>query len=151
MSEEWIGLDRHAKLMSWCWTGFLTAVIAAMGWAPTADSTWPDRWWVLVGFGLVWLATVVYMVNRCYGRTLLTAAGMEFHTFFSRRKIGWADVTRIEKRSHRVRGGQWWDVHAVRSQGRSLRIPGTHTTRRGDRDFDRKLGRIRKFLAAAKV
>ena len=149
MSEEWIGLDFNARLTNWCWTGFLTAVFAVLVWAEAADNTWPNHWWAVGGFGLCWLAVVVFLVNRCYGRTLLTAEGMEFHTFFTRRKVRWADVTRIERRSHQVRGFQWRDVHAVRGQGRSLRIPGARTGHRKDPDFDRQLRRISKHRAAA--
>lgn len=149
MSEQWIGLDFHAKLMNGCWTAFLTALFAVVAWEPATDATGPQRWWLVGGFGLCWLAVVGYTVNRCHGRTLLTAEGMEFHTFFSRRKVCWVDVTRIERRCHRVRGVEWWDVHAVRTHGRSLRIPGAHTTNSRNADYQRKLRRIRKYWTAA--
>ena len=149
MSQEWIGLDTQAKLMNWCWTAFLTAIFATMAWIVATKTEQPDLWWVVGAIALCWLAAVVYMVNRCYGRTLLTAEGMEFHTFFSHRKVRWADVTRIDRRSHQVRGGEWWDVHAIRRQGRSLRVPGAHTTNPRDAGYQRKLRRIRKYWTAA--
>lgn len=148
MPDVWIRLDAASRRRNWWWSGFLTVLFAGMAAIPASRPD-PDPWWYIAVIGVCWLAAFIYMVNRCYGRTLLTAEGMEFHTFFSRRKIRWTDITRIEQRSHRVRGGEWIDVHAVRARGLSLRIPGVHTTRAKDADFDRKLRRIRTYWTSA--
>lgn len=94
-------------------------------------------------------ARVFYMINRGYGRTFLTSNGMEIHTFLSRRSVPWSEITRIEKRSHQGRSGEWWDVRAVRVHGRALTVPGIFTNRRRDADFEKKLAIIREHWSRA--
>jgi hypothetical protein len=89
------------------------------------------------------------MVNRGYGRTLLTPDGMQFHTFVSRRSIAWSDVTGIERKCHQTRSGSWWDARVERASGRSLAIPGVFTARRHDALFERNLTVVREYWSHA--
>ncbi|WP_327138546.1 hypothetical protein OG585_53495 (plasmid) [Streptomyces sp. NBC_01340] len=98
----------------------------------------PDRWWLIGGFGVFFVAMVFSMINSIYGRVLLTATGVEFRTFVSRRSIPWSEVAGIEKRQRVSRSGIWWDLRVVRVRGRSLTIPGTFTNRRTDAELERK-------------
>ncbi|WP_435057286.1 hypothetical protein [Streptomyces sp. bgisy060] len=147
--DVWIGLsDKELRRNRW-WTAFLAVFLGggtlAAGLTPPASERW---WWVGV-FGFVWVLAVFSMVNRGYGRTLLTAEGMKFHTFVSRRSIPWGEITRIEKREHHTRGGPFWDVRAVRVSGRSPTIPGVFTSRAFDAEFDQKLATIQERWARA--
>ncbi|WP_428836089.1 hypothetical protein [Streptomyces albus] len=64
---------------------------------------------------------------------------MEFRTFLSRRHVPWADIVEIETRAHYARGGSWWDLRVVRTQGRPLTIPGAFAQRLRDRNSSRSL------------
>ncbi|MEU6760352.1 hypothetical protein [Streptomyces sp. NPDC046685] len=148
MPEIWIGLDASDRRSTWGWTGFLTVVwagtAAAVMLSAESDSS-AERWvWagVLAGF---WLAGAFHLVNRAYGRTLLTSERIEFRTFVSRRSIPWAEITGVEEKRHYTRAGEWRDVRAHRLCGRAVAIPGTFTSRRRDACFDRKLAVIRKY------
>ncbi|MFI8323845.1 hypothetical protein [Streptomyces sp. NPDC085529] len=103
----------------------------------------------MAGFIGSWFIALVYMINRGYGRTLLTPHGMVFHTFFSRRSLPWGEVTRVERRGHVARSSEWWDIRVVRVSGRALPVPGAFTSHRYDRDFDRKLALIENYLKHA--
>lgn len=116
MPDAWIALDPAARRRNWWWTAVLTLVCASTAIAATL-STATDLWWWAGGVGAFWLFSAFYMINRGYGRTLLTADRIVFHTFLSRRSIPWAEIIRIEKRSHQTRSGQWWDLRIVRVNG----------------------------------
>lgn len=153
--EIWVGLDAGARRRNWWWTAVLTLIFAGMATAvfmsaqeETGSSAAESRWWAgAVGAG--WLCGVFYMVNRGYGRTLLTPDGMRFHTFVSRRSIRWSDVTGIETTSHQARGGVWWDVRVERVAGRPLAIPGIFSARRNDPLFERNLTVVREYWLQA--
>ncbi|MDX3799355.1 hypothetical protein [Streptomyces sp. AK04-3B] len=151
MPGIWIGLDAAARRRNWWWTGFLTLVCVGAAVAVAQSEPAADRWWWVGGVGGFWLVGFFYMVNRGYGRTLLTANGMEFRTFVSRRSVPWSEIARIEKRRHQARSGEWWDVCAVRVRGRELTVPGVFTSRRWDADFEEKLAVIREYWSRAVV
>lgn len=151
MPGIWIGLDAAARRRNWWWTGFLTLVCVGAAVAVALSEPAADRWWWVGGVGGFWLVGFFYMVNRGYGRTLLTANGMEFRTFVSRRSVPWSEIARIEKRRHQARSGEWWDVCAVRVRGRGLTVPGVFTSKRWDADFEEKLAVIREYWSRAVV
>ncbi|MGW7541525.1 hypothetical protein ACWGKQ_10460 [Streptomyces sp. NPDC054770] len=149
MPDVWIGLSAAALRRNWWWTGFLTLICAGTAVAVTVAGPASNRWWWGGGVGVAWLASTLYMINRGYGRTLLTANGMEFRTFISRRSVSWAEIVGIEKRQHQTRGGSWWDLRAVRVRGRSLTIPGAFTNRRSDPEFEQKLAIVHERWSRA--
>jgi hypothetical protein len=53
--------------------GSLTLVFAGGAVAVGLAESRSDRWWWVGGFGVVWSASVFYMVNRGYGRKCLSA------------------------------------------------------------------------------
>jgi hypothetical protein len=148
MPDVWIGLSAAARRRNWWWTGFLTLVYAGTAAAVTSEPASNQRWWG-GGVAVAWLALLFYMINRGYGRTLLTESGMEFRTFVGRRSIPWTEITRIEKRQHQVRGGFWWDLQVVRVRGRSLTIPGAFTSRVRDAEFEQKLSVVQQRWSRA--
>ncbi|MFB7341262.1 hypothetical protein ACFCZ6_14490 [Streptomyces hydrogenans] len=149
MPDVWIGLSAAARRRNWWWTGFLTLVYAGTATAVTLTEPTPNQWWWGGGVAVAWLASLFYMVNRGYGRTLLTDSGMEFRTLVGRRSIPWAEITRIEKRQHQARSAFWWDLQVVRVRGRSLTIPGAFTSRVRDAEFEQKLGVIQQCWSRA--
>ncbi|MFE7854102.1 hypothetical protein [Streptomyces sp. NPDC057403] len=151
MPGIWIGLDAAARRRNWWWTGFL-ALLCVCGTAAVALSEpAANRSWWVGGVAVLWLAGSFYMINRGYGRTLLTPDGMKFHTFVSHRSIPWSEIARIEKRRHQGRSAEWWNVRAVRVRGRALTIPGAFTSKRWDDDFENKLAVIREHWSRAVV
>ncbi|MEF9880856.1 hypothetical protein [Streptomyces sp. P9-A4] len=149
ISDMCIGLSEAEQRRNWWWTGFLTLVFAGGAVAVGLAELTSDRWWWVGGFGVAWLASVFYVINRGYGRTRLTADGMEFRSFVSRRSVLWSEITRIEKRRHLTRSGSWWDLQVVRVRGRSLAIPGAFTNRMWDAEFERKLSVIHERWSRA--
>jgi hypothetical protein len=138
VSDVWIGLEGAARRRNWWLSGFATVLFAVVCWALAGR----PNGWVLGVVAVFWLVAVLSMLNRSLGRIRLTAEGMEFHTFLSRRRIPWAEITKIDKRYHAWRGGRWWDVYAVRTSGRALRLPGVYTVLHSDAAFERNLERI---------
>ncbi|MEV6199065.1 hypothetical protein AB0M64_03730 [Streptomyces sp. NPDC051771] len=147
MPEVWIRLNTADRRRNWLWTGWFTLVCAGTAVAVALSETEEDGGWWVGGCAIVWLVGAVYMINRGYGRTLLTAQGMVFRTFFRRRSLPWSEVVRVERRSHATRSGEWWDVRVVRVGGRGLTVPGAFTSRRDDREFERKLVLIEDYLS----
>lgn len=147
--DVWIGLDANARRRNWWWTGFLTLICAGTAAATALSAPATERWWWVAGVGVFWLIALFYMVNRGYGRTLLTPNGMKFRTFVSHRSIRWDEITRIEKRRHQARSGEWWDLCAVRVYGRSLTIPGAFASSQWDADLDEQLVVIRGYWSRA--
>ncbi|WP_436977327.1 PH domain-containing protein [Streptomyces sp. enrichment culture] len=148
MPQEAICLSAAALRRNWWWTGFLTLLFVGAAVAMALSSPGPGRWWV-GGVGVAWLASVFYMINRGYGRTLLTASGMEFRTFLSRRHVPWADIVEIETRAHYTRGGSWWDLRVIRTSGRPLTIPGSFAQRLRDPEFQQKLATVHEHWSRA--
>ncbi|MEX3105264.1 MULTISPECIES: hypothetical protein [unclassified Streptomyces] len=150
MPDTWIGLNSSELKRNWWWTGFPTLLCAGTAVAVVLSGEPDPRGW-LGGVGVCWLGAVSYMVNRGYGRTLLTSDGMRFRTFLSHRMVPWSDVVRIEKREHTTRSGMWWDVKAVRSRGRALTVPGAFSHRRDDPHFEQKVATIRAYWRHARA
>ncbi|MEV6957500.1 hypothetical protein [Streptomyces sp. NPDC051183] len=149
MPEIWISLDASDRWSTWVWTGFLTLVWAGVA-AAIMLSAGPgyseaERWLWAGVISAFWLAGAFHLVNRAYGRTLLSSEGLEFRTFVSRRSIPWGEITKIERKSHQTRGGFCWELRAHRVRGRSVAIPGTFSSRERDVDFERKLAVLRKY------
>jgi hypothetical protein len=149
MPDVWIGFTDAARRRNWWWTGVLTLIHAGAAVAMGFSAPAPNRWGWVIGVGVTWVAVLFYMINHGYGRTLLTASGMEFRTFVSRRSIPWSEIAGIEKREHLTRGGSWWDLRAVRVRGRSLAIPGAFATRMWDAEFEQQLVAIHERWSRA--
>ncbi|MFJ3713726.1 hypothetical protein OG204_00080 [Streptomyces sp. NBC_01387] len=139
MSDVLIRLSAAARRRNWWRTALLVLVLAGGMVALGLSERAPVRWWWVGGFGAFGLVAVCDMINRIYGSAALTAEGIEFRTFVSRRSISWDEITGIEKRVRSSRSGVWWDLRVVRVRGRSLAVPGTFTKRTGDGELDRKL------------
>lgn len=144
MPDTWITLDAAARLKNWFWTGYLTVVFGGLEVSVALTSEGQKFWWV-ISVAVCWLLSVAYMINRGYGRTLLTSDRIVFRTLISRRSIPWTDITHIEKRRHQVRSGEWWDLRILRSRGRPLTIPGAFASRSHDGAFERKFTLIREY------
>ncbi|MDA5139882.1 hypothetical protein PEM37_00030 [Streptomyces sp. AD681] len=149
MPDMWIGLSAAVLRRNWWWTGFLTLVCAGTAVAVALITSTSDQWWWGGGAAVAWLASLFFMINRGYGRALLTTSGMEFRTFVGRRSIPCSEITRIEKRQHQTRGGFWWELWAVRVRGRSLTIPGAFGSRVRDAEFEQKLRVIQERWSRA--
>ncbi|MEU6179204.1 PH domain-containing protein [Streptomyces coeruleorubidus] len=146
MHNTWIALDAAARRKNWWWTGYLTAIFGGLGVAVALTETDERFWWVF-SVSICWLLSVIYMINRGYGRTLLTSDRIVFRTFISRRSIPWGEIVNIEKRRHQTRSGEWWDLRIVRTHGRSLAIPGAFSGRPDDAAFEEKFTTIREYWA----
>ncbi|MBX9399585.1 hypothetical protein K4749_40270 [Streptomyces sp. TRM72054] len=144
MPDAWIALDPAARRRNWWWTAVLTLLCAGTAIA-AALSAAADPWWWAGGVGAFWLFSAFYMINRGYGRTLLTADRIVFRTFLSRRSIPWAEIIRVEKRSHQTRSGQWWDLRIVRVNGRPITIPGAFSNKWCGDDLDRQLALLHAY------
>ncbi|MFI8234998.1 hypothetical protein ACIGDI_40020 [Streptomyces sp. NPDC085900] len=144
MPETWIALDSSARRKNWWWTGYLTAIFVGLAIALIAVGE-KFAWIIFISF--FWLLAVAYIINRAYGRTLLTSDGIKFHTFFSRRVTPWPEVADIKKRRHQGRSAEWWELRIIRQRGRSLGVPGAFTSRRYDDTFENKLVLIREYWA----
>jgi hypothetical protein len=92
---------------------------------------------------------VLSTINTIYGQVLLTMAGLELHTFVSRRVVPWSEVARIEERRRVRRSGTWSDLRVIRTHGRSLTIPGTLTNRVLDAELERKQAVIQEHWSRA--
>ncbi|MGW6563923.1 hypothetical protein [Streptomyces sp. NPDC054975] len=149
MPDVWIGLSAAARRRNWWWTGVLTLACASAAVAMILTAPAADRWGWVGGVGVVWLASCFYMINRGYGRTLLTANGMEFRTFVSRRAVPWNEITQIEECRHATSSGCWRELQAVRVRGRSLTIPGAFTSRSRDAEFEQRLAVIHERWSRA--
>ncbi|MFD7780577.1 hypothetical protein [Streptomyces sp. NPDC059753] len=145
MPETWIGLNAGARRRNWWWTAVLSLLFVGLLAVACFEESWP---W-LAAIGAAWVGALFYMINRGYGRTLLTPDGMKFHTFVSRRAVAWSEVTSIERKSRTTRSGQWWEVRAMRASGRSLAIPGILTARRHDPLFEQNLAAVREYWSRA--
>ncbi|MFD5125706.1 hypothetical protein [Streptomyces sp. NPDC058385] len=148
MPNVWIGFSSADRQRYWWRTGIMILALAGVIVAAGLTVQEPGRWWWLGGFGVFFVATVFNMINWIYGRALLSATGVEFRTFVSRRSIPWSEVAGIEKRQRVSRSGIWWDLRIVRVRGRALTIPGTLTNRM-DAELEQKLSVIQERWSRA--
>ncbi|WP_026248913.1 hypothetical protein [Streptomyces sp. LaPpAH-108] len=144
MPDVWIGLSAAARRRNWWRTGAVALIAAGGTVAVGLAERGPERWWWTGGVGVFGLVAVFDMVDRTYGRALVSGTGIEFRTFVSRRSIPWSEVAGVEKRARTVRSGTWWYLRVVRVRGRSLMVPGTFTNRWEDVELERKLVAVRE-------
>ncbi|WP_328374667.1 hypothetical protein OG372_00350 [Streptomyces sp. NBC_01020] len=149
MPEVLISFSAAARRRYWWRTGVLMLVLVGGPVAVGVTVSAPDRWWWGAGFGAFGLLTLFDMINRIYGRAVLTAAGMEFRTFVSRRSLPWCEIAGVKVRQRGSRSGIWSDLRLVRVRGRSLTVPGTMTNRIWDAELDRKLVLIQEHWSRA--
>ena len=162
VSDTWIALDGHARRRSWLWIGAVALAIAGLTgltYLPRGSAAHPSHftaaghWWWIGVFGSAWLAYGIYLLNRSYGSTKLSASGMQFETVFSRRFIAWGEITKVQKHHHQGRGTSWLDI-AVHIGGSRTggHIPGTLTFGSGPKATDvltQKLETIRSYWRSA--
>lgn len=149
MPDVWIGFNSRDRQRYWWRTGILMLALAVVMVAMSLTTHELGKCWWVGGMGVFSVVVVFSTINSIYGRVLLTATGLEFRTFVSRRVVPWSEVARIEKRQRVSRSGIWWDLRVVRAHGRSLMIPGTLTNRMTDAEFERKQAAIQKCWSRA--
>lgn len=149
LPDVWIRFGPADRRRFWWRAGITMSVL--VGWTVGLGlaEDGPGRWWWVGGVGILSLAAAFDMINRVNGRTLLTAAGMEFRTFVSRRRIPWSEVAGIEERSRSTGRTTEHSLRVVRVRGRALTIPGTLTARYWDAELDRKQVAIREYWSRA--
>ncbi|MFF4510441.1 PH domain-containing protein [Streptomyces mirabilis] len=149
MPEAWIGFNSRDRQRYWWRTGILTLALAGVMVAMSLTTHEPGRWWWVSGVGAFSVVVVLSTINAIYGQVLLTATGLEFRTFVSRRVVPWSEVARIGKRQRVSRSGTWSDLRVIRTHGRSLTIPGTLTNRMLDAELERKQAVIQERWSLA--
>ncbi|MEU1084273.1 hypothetical protein ABZ368_29250 [Streptomyces sp. NPDC005908] len=149
MPDVWIGFNSRDRQRYWWRTGILMLALAGVMVAMSLTTHEPGKWWWVGGVVVFSVVVVLSTINSIYGRVLLTATGLEFRTFVSRRVVLWSEVARIEKRQRVSRSGIWWDLRVVRARGRSLTIPGTFTNRMMDAELERKQAVIQERWSLA--
>ncbi|MEU0119898.1 hypothetical protein ABZ137_41165 [Streptomyces bobili] len=105
MPDVWIGFNAHDRQRYWWRTGILMLALAGVMVAMSLTTHEPGKWWWVGGVGVFSGVVVFSTINSIYGRALLTATGLEFRTFVSRRVVPWSEVARIEKRQRVSRSG----------------------------------------------
>lgn len=151
MPDTWIRHDAADLRRHWfiATVGTVLCVVMAVLFlvVPLGRTTGPvplsDRLWFEAVAGLLWVLLMVSILNQARGRTLLTSAGMRFHTLISRRFIRWPDIVDIEQ--GRPRSGYWAVIYVRRAHGRRLMVPGIYTHKSNDESFQQKLGMIRYY------
>lgn len=138
MPDVWIGFNSDDRERAWWQNGLVTLALTGVMVAMILTTHEPSKWWFVGGLGVLAVVAFVGAGNLIYGRVLLTARGLEFHTFVSRRVIPWREVAGIETRRRVIRSRVWCDLRIVRVRGRSLTIPGTATSRVMDAELERK-------------
>ncbi|MFE7616526.1 hypothetical protein [Streptomyces sp. NPDC057496] len=149
MPDVWIGFNAHDRQRYWWRNGIGTLALVGVVVAMILTTQQPGKWWWVGGFGVFSAVVFVSTINLIHGRVLLTARGLEFRTFVSRRVIPWSEVAGIERRQRVTRSGIWWDLRVVRVRGRSLAVPGTVTNRRMDAELDRKQAAVQEHWSRA--
>jgi hypothetical protein len=149
--DTWIRHDavdlRRHRFIAAVLTGLCVVMAALFLVVPPGPATGPvplsDRLWFEAVAGMLWVLLMVAVLNQARGRTLLTTAGMRFHTLTSRRFIRWPDIVDIEQ--GRPRSGYWAVVYVRRAHGRRLMVPGIYTHKSNDQSFQEKLDTIRYY------
>ncbi|MYS11517.1 hypothetical protein GTW71_34980 [Streptomyces sp. SID6041] len=137
MPDVWIGFNSDDRRRAWWQSGLVTlALTGVMVMILTTHE--PGKWWFVSGLGVLAVVAFVGTVNLIYGRVLLTARGLEFHTFVSRRVIPWNEVAGFETRRRVIRSRVLCDLRVVRVRGWSLTIPGTAASWVMDAELERK-------------
>ncbi|MFF8617455.1 hypothetical protein [Streptomyces sp. NPDC015350] len=149
MPDVWIGFNAYDQQRYWWRNGIGTLALIGVVVAMSLTTYQPGKWWWVAGFGVFSVVVFVSTVNLIYGRALLTARGLEFRTFVSRRVIPWSEVASIERRQRVTRSGTWWDLQVVRVRGRSLAVPGTVTNRMMDAELGRKQVAVQEHWSRA--
>ncbi|MBO1332562.1 PH domain-containing protein [Streptomyces sp. VRA16 Mangrove soil] len=149
MPDVWIGFNSDDRRRYWWRNGVVTLALAAVMVAMSLTVRGPVEWWLFGALGVFSVAVLLSEMSSIYGRVLLTAAGLEFRTLFSRRSIPWSEVAGIERRQRVLRSGIWSDLRIVRGGRRSLTIPGTSTNRMRDAELERKQAVIQERWSLA--
>ncbi|MET7541451.1 hypothetical protein ACFVY1_48150 [Streptomyces sp. NPDC058293] len=149
MSEVLIGFSAAARRRYWWRTGIVTLVFTGGMVAVGLTAPASERWWWVGGFGAFGVVADIDMINRIYGRAVLTKTGIELRTFASRRSIPWCEIASVEERLRASRSGLWWDLRIVRVRGRSLTVPGTLTHRMRDAELHHKRVLIQEHWSRA--
>ncbi|MFE9976100.1 PH domain-containing protein [Streptomyces hirsutus] len=149
MPNVWIGFNSDDRQRYWWRNGLVMLALAGVIVAMSLTVHESGKWWWVLGFGVFSVVVFFSSVNSIYGRVLLTARGLEFRTFVSRRVIPWSEVAGIETRRRVIRSGIWCDLRVVRVRGRSLAVPGTITNRMMDAELERKQAAIQEHLSLA--
>ncbi|MER5948087.1 hypothetical protein ABT127_18725 [Streptomyces sp. NPDC001904] len=138
MPDVWIGFNSDDRRRYWWRNGIVTLALSAAMVAMSLTERGPGGWWLVGMFGVFSVAVGLSAMSSIYGRGLLTTAGLEFRTLFSRGSIPWSEVAGIERRQRLLRSTIWSDLRIVRGGRRSLTIPGTFTNRMRDAELERK-------------
>jgi Bacterial PH domain len=149
MPDVWIGFNSDDRQRYWWRNGLVMLVIAGVIVATSLTLHESGKWWWVGGLEIFSVVVSFSTINSIYGRVLVTATGLEFRTFVSRRVVPWSEVAGIEKRQRVLRSGIWWDLRVVRARGRSLTIPGTFTNRMWDAELERKQAAIQDCWSRA--
>ncbi|MDQ0831395.1 hypothetical protein QF032_003239 [Streptomyces achromogenes] len=149
MPEAWIGFNARDRQRYWWRTGILTLALAGVVVAMSLTTHESGKWLWVGGLGSFSVVVVLSTINTIYGQVLMTMAGLELHTFVSRRVVPWSEVVRIEERRRVRRSGTWSDLRVIRTHGRSLTIPGTLTNRVMDAELERKQAVIQEHWSRA--
>ncbi|MEU7405363.1 hypothetical protein [Streptomyces sp. NPDC044948] len=149
MPEVRIGFNSRDRQRYWRRTGVLTLTLTGVLAAMSLTTQGPVKWWWVGSLGTFSVVAVLSTINSLYGHVLLSASGLEFRTFVSRRVVPWNEVARVEKRQRVSRSGIWSDLRVIRAHGRSLPIPGTLTNRMADAELERKRAVIQERWSLA--
>ncbi|MCK8433446.1 hypothetical protein G3I77_10460 [Streptomyces sp. D2-8] len=149
MPDVWIGFSPEDRRRYWWRNGIVTFALAGVMVAMSLSAQGSVGWWLVGVFGVLWVAVVFSAISSIYGRVLITATGLEFHTFLRKRSIPWSEVADIERRSRVLRSGIWWDLRVVRVNRRPLTVPGTFTNRAWDAELERKQAVIQERWSRA--
>ncbi|MEU2045440.1 PH domain-containing protein [Streptomyces albidoflavus] len=149
MAEDWIILDVAERRKNWWVVGYFTTICVGVAVAVAVSAGSGVLWWVFSIAG-AWLMAIGYIINRGYGRTLVTPEGIfTFNGVLGGKVIRWADVVDIEKRRHAARSSSWWDLRVTVTSGSSLAIPGAFTSKLDDEKFDAKLALLHQYWRQA--
>ncbi|MEU6841683.1 hypothetical protein ABZ930_07385 [Streptomyces sp. NPDC046716] len=149
MPDVWIRFNSEDRRRYWWRNGIVAFALTGAMVAMSLSVQGPGGWWLVWGFGVFCVTMVCGAIRSIYGRVLLTATGLEFHTLLRKRSIPWSEVAGIERRSRVVRSGVWWDLRVVRVDKRSLTVPGTFTNRVMDMELERKQAVIHAYWSSA--
>ncbi|MCK1819089.1 hypothetical protein MTQ10_05575 [Streptomyces sp. XM83C] len=145
----WIRLDATERARYQRRTGIAAAALVGLMVVAVLVAPPATRWWWGT-LGAVFVVVVsLNMYHHATGATLLTAAGMEFHTVLGRRFVPWSEIAAVQERRHTTRGGTYWQIHLIQLHGRTRTVPGAHTSTPDDPGFARKLALIHDYRARA--